>query len=81
MLEATDDYLEGYEEALLHIQTLFPYLDLQPCKPCMRVEGDQLVDPTEKGHATGTSRGILEIEVGQVEEGVSNKVEPRAESS
>lgn len=30
MLETADDYLEGYEEALLHVQTLFPGLDLQP---------------------------------------------------
>ena len=39
MLEAADEYLEGYVEALLHIQTLFPGLDLQPYKPYMRVEG------------------------------------------
>jgi len=46
MLEVADRYLEGYEEALLHVQTLFPSLDLQHCKPYIRVEGSRLVDPT-----------------------------------
>ena len=80
ILEAMDNYLEGYEEALLHVHTLFPCLDLQPCKPYMRVEGNHLVDLTEEGHATGTLRGIPRIEVGQAEEGVADDVEPRVES-
>jgi len=56
MLEVANDYLEGYEEVLLHVQTLFPGLDLQPRKPYMRVEGGQHVDPTEETRV-GISRG------------------------
>ena len=36
VLEAADEYLEGYEKSLLHVRTLFLGLDLQPFKPYMR---------------------------------------------
>jgi len=78
MLEATDQYLEGYEEALLHVQTLFPSLDLQPCKPYMRVEGGRLIDPTEEARARN-SRGIIRARVDQAEECVANDIESLVE--
>ena len=58
MLEAANNYLEGYEEALLHVRTLFPGLDLRFCKPYTRVEGGRLVNPT-KELRTVTSGGTL----------------------
>lgn len=76
MLEVADEYLEGYEEALLHIYTLFPGLDLQPCKSYMRVEGGRLVDPIEEVHA-GTSRGTFGVD--RAEEGATNDARPSAE--
>jgi len=81
MVEAVDGYFEGYEEALLHVRTLFSGLDLQPCKPFMMVDDSRLIDLSEGEHTARTSRGILGIEADQVEEGDVNVVEPRAESS
>jgi len=36
--EVINGYLEGYEEALIHVRTLILGLDLQPCKPFKRIE-------------------------------------------
>ena len=75
MLEASDEYLEGYEEALLYIQTLLAGLDLQPYKLYMRVEGGHLVDLIEGTRA----RTLREIpKVGRAGEGVADNVEPLA---
>ena len=78
MLEVADDYLKGYEEALLYVRTLFPDLDRQHCKPYMRVKGSRLVDSTKEAHA-GILKGTLGIEVGRAEESVADDVELRAE--
>lgn len=60
VLEAVDEYLEGYEKTLLHVQTFFPSLDLQPCKPYMRVNGGRLIDSTKRTRAK-TSRETPEV--------------------
>ena len=78
-MKAGNGYLEGYEEARLHVRTLFPGLELEPCKAYMRVKDGRLVDPMEEARA-GTSRGTLGAEANRFEEG-ANDVEPLAESS
>lgn len=71
VLDATNEYLEGYEEALVHMRTLFPSLDLQPCKPHMWVEGGHLVDLTKGGQAEA-SREIPKV--GRAREGATDVV-------
>ena len=74
MLESVNEYLEGYKEALLHIWTLFPGIDLQPCKPYMRVEGSPLVNPIKEVRTVALGR-TPKIEVNRAEESVTDDAE------
>jgi len=73
VLEAIDEYLEGHEENLLQVRTLFPGLDLEPYKSYMRVEGGRLINPTE-GTWAGTSKKIPKMS--RAGEGATDDAEP-----